>query len=324
MVKKRSRFVLITILAGILLFSWQSFAAEKQKLRILFTDTYAPIAQRMEALIEEYEKANPNVDIILDVLSWGESLRKVTAMKAAGGAPDLLLFIPAQIWTLQQKGWLQPVDDVIEKLGGDDFFLPRPAYMKLDGHYWCVPKGSSPLHVEYRKDLFEKKGLKAPSTWDDMLAAAKALTEDTDGDGKIDRYGIALPLKREYSVGVFFLSFLWGNGGHVLDKQGKVIFNSPETIQTLEFFKKLYKYAPPGVTDYSWLQLVETYAKDKVAMTIYSGMAPFAKAAKVDQKIANGTAIGSIPTRLPTQTPRARWVTTAWAIMKDTKNPVRQ
>jgi multiple sugar transport system substrate-binding protein len=177
------------------------------------------------------------------------------------------------------------------------------------------------IHLEYRKDLFDKKGLKEPKTWDDLLAAAKALTEDQDGDGKIDRYGISLPLKREYSVGVFFLSFLWSNGGHVLDKQGNIVFNSPETIETLKFFKELYKYAPPGVTDYSWLQLIETYSQDKVAMTMYSGMAPFAKAVRINETVAKGTGIAAVPVHRPDQSPKARWVNVEWAILKECRNP---
>ncbi|MBW2057730.1 MAG: sugar ABC transporter substrate-binding protein [Deltaproteobacteria bacterium] len=321
--KKRPISWMAGIAVGIalLVFAGGSFAAQQGKLRILFTQPYAPMIERMEYLIDEYEKLNPAVEIVMDKVPWGGSLAKITAMKAAGSAPDIIYVIPGQVWTLQREGWLMPVDDVIEKLGGDDYFLPLPGYVKVDNHYWAVPSGSMVIHLEYRKDLFERKGLKEPRTWDDLLAAAKALTEDLDGDGKIDRYGISLPLKREYCVGVFFMSFLWSNGGHVLDKNGRVVFNSPETVQTLKFFKELYKYAPPGVTDYSWLQLVETYSQDKVAMTMYSGMAPFAKAIRINPTVANGTAIAAVPTRLSSQKPKARWVNVEWAVLKDCRNP---
>jgi multiple sugar transport system substrate-binding protein len=319
--KKRNLFLFIGLFLIFQLLVGSSWAAQKGKIRVIFTDTYAPHVKRIETLIDEYKKANPEAEITLEVLTWGDVLPKVTATKAAGSPPDLLLIIPEQIWTLQQQGWLLPTDDLIEKLGGDKFFRPLPAYVKLDGKHWCVPKGSSPLHLEYRKDLFEKKGLKEPRTWDDLLKAAKTLTEDLDGDGKIDRYGISLPLKRDYAVAVMFASFMWGNGGSILDQHGKVVFNSPETVQSLNFFKELYKYAPPGVTDYSWLQLVETYSQDKAAMTIYSGMAPFSKAIETNPTVAQGTAVSPLPTRLSNQTPRARWTTTAWSIMKDTKYP---
>jgi ABC-type glycerol-3-phosphate transport system substrate-binding protein len=176
-------------------------------------------------------------------------------------------------------------------------------------------------NLQYRKDLFDKKGLKEPRTWDDLLRAAKTLTEDTDGDGKIDRYGIAMPLKNEYSTGVHFLGFLWGNGGHVLDRNGKVVFNSPETIQTLSFLKELYKYAPPGVTGYSWMELAATYATDKVAITTYSNLKPLADAIRANEMIAANTAVCAIPTRLSSQIPKARCAPMKWILFKGCKNP---
>jgi multiple sugar transport system substrate-binding protein len=300
----------------------QSWAAMKGKLYIFSTDVYAPLKKRMEEIIEEYKKVNPEVEVTLEVVSWGGSLAKLAAMKAAGTPPDICFVIPDSMWTLKQRGWLMPVDDVIEKLGGDKFFLPLPIFTKVDGHYWGVPKGSYTNHIIFRKDLFEKKGIKkTPRTWDDLLTAAKALTEDLDGDGKIDRYGIVLPLKRDYAVSTMFLSFLWGNGGNVLDKQGNVVFNSPETVQTMKFFKELYRYAPPGVTDYSWLQLIETYTQDKAAITSYSALSVLSKAIEKDSKIAEGTDICPYPTRLASQEPKARWGNESWIIFKDSKSP---
>lgn len=321
MKRKSIKGLIVLVGLAFLFLTGPSWAAPpKGELRILFTEAHPSMIKRMEAIIDEYKKVNPGANIIMDKIPWGEALQKITAMKAAGDPPELVYVISSQIWTLMQQGWLMPVDDIIEKLGGDKFFLPLPAYVKVNNHYWCVPKGSNGLNLEFRKDLFDKKGLKEPRTWNDLLAAAKALTEDLDGDGKIDRYGIAMPLKREYIVGTFFMSFLWSNGGSVLDKEGRVVFNSPETIQTLKFFKELYQYAPPGVTDYSWLQLVETYSQGKVAMTVYSTMAPFANALKTNETVAKGTDICPIPTRLPNQQSKGRWVNVSWGILNGCRN----
>ena len=321
MKKKSIISVVIAVALVFLFFAGPLQAAKKAKIKIFSTDVYFPLKQRMQEVVDEYQRLHPNLEIELQVVAWGGSITKIAAMKAAGGAPDALFIIPANMWTFKDKGWLIPVDDVIADLGGDDYFMPTPAYIKVDGHYWGVPKGSWTNHIIYRKDLFDKKGLREPKTWDDMLTAAKALTEDLDGDGKIDRYGIVLPLKRDYAIGTMFLSFLWGNGGHVLDKNGNVVFNSPETIETMKFMKKLFKYAPPGVADYSWLQLVETYTQDKAAMTSYSAMSVLSKAIEKNKALANGTSICPYPSRLPGQTPKTRWGTEVWVILKDSKHP---
>ena len=49
-------------------------------------------------------------------------------------------------------------------------------------------------------------------TWDDFLHAARALTRDTDGDGRIDQYGLGT------EVSIFRLApFVWQNGGELVD-----------------------------------------------------------------------------------------------------------
>ena len=39
---------------------------------------------------------------------------------------------------------------------------------------------------------------------------------------------------------------LWAHGGNLVDKNDKVIINSPETVKALEFVKALYENFIPG------------------------------------------------------------------------------
>ncbi|MGW0710634.1 ABC transporter substrate-binding protein [Streptomyces sp. NPDC002643] len=45
------------------------------------------------------------------------------------------------------------------------------------GTTFGIPMGSSPLFTAYRADLFEKYGIEAPKTWDDLIAAGKKVQE---------------------------------------------------------------------------------------------------------------------------------------------------
>jgi multiple sugar transport system substrate-binding protein len=303
-------------------FAGPLYASEKGKIHILFMEPFPDNVNHAEKIIAEFEKQNPGIEVNLEPIGFGGFMSKVTALKVAGNPADIIYTIPGHMWTFQSEGWLEPVDDLIEELGGDNFFQPLPGYVKRDGHYWALPFGSYSMHLEYRKDLFAEKGLKAPTTWDTLLTAAKALTEDIDGDGKIDRYGIALPLKKDYALGVSFLGFLWGNGGHVLDKEGKVVFNSPETIQTLNYMKELYKYAPPGVAGYSWMELITTYVQGKVGITTFSALKPLGDSIEANKDIAHNTGVAAIPARLASLDPKGRWANMDWMITKDSKNVV--
>src|SRR5207244_1567487 len=84
----------------------------------------------------------------------------------------------------------------------------------------------------YRTDLLEQVGFKsAPRTWDELKTAARLLTRDLDKDGKIDHYGITLPI-RGWSV---FLPFVWQNGGDVLHP------TSPAFEEALQFYVSFFK-----------------------------------------------------------------------------------
>jgi ABC-type glycerol-3-phosphate transport system substrate-binding protein len=41
--------------------------------------------------------------------------------------------------------------------------------------------------------MAEKLGLKQPESWAELVKAVAAMTQDTDGDGQIDVYGVTLP-----------------------------------------------------------------------------------------------------------------------------------
>jgi len=322
---KKMLFTSLTIAVVMvsLCFSGALWASEKGKIHILFMEPFPANVEHAEKNIADFKKAYPeyaDYEFNLEPLGFGGFMQKITALKAAGNPPDLIYTIPGHQWTFQREGWLAPIDDLIAAIGGDDYFQPLPGYVKKDGHYWGVPVSSYSLHLEYRKDLFAEKGLKEPRTWDDLLTAAKALTEDTDGDGNIDRYGIALPLKKEYVTGVFFLSFLWGNGGNVLDKEGNVVFNSPETVQTLNYLKELYQYAPPGASGYGWMELVTTFVQGKVGITGFSALKPLDDFIKADPDTAKHVGIAPIPTRLADQEPKGRWANMSWMITKESKN----
>lgn len=108
----------------------------------------------------------------------------------------------------------------------------------------------------YNKDLFDKAGVAYPTndwTWDDMLAAAKKLTLDTNGDGKIDQWGFAVN-----NVVWVWAAFVWAHGGDILSPDRKqCLLQSPEAIEALKFYYGMLtdqKVSPPpgALPQQSW------------------------------------------------------------------------
>lgn len=195
---------------------------------------------------------------------------KIPAVLAAGGVLDVLQPDPGMAVTLAKEGKLLPVDDVVEALGGEDAFLPN-TLLKWDGVTYCIPYATGGPVLWYRTDLFEQAGLEPPTTWDEWLAAAEALTMDTNGDGKVDVWGAAVPGGETMMTSVMSQVFMWQAGTEVFDKDLNVQYDNPRTVEMLEFYAELLKYAPPGAAAYSYFEVVDAFTSGRTAMAIYWG-----------------------------------------------------
>jgi multiple sugar transport system substrate-binding protein len=116
----------------------------------------------------------------------------------------------------------------------------------------------------YVKDLLKKAGLAVPQTWPDLLAAAKALTKD-------GVYGILMTSSKSYVTQHTFYSLMLSNAADIVDREtgNKVIFDSPETVETLKFYKELAQYSPPGAGGYDRPEAQAAMTTGRIAMFIY-------------------------------------------------------
>ena len=106
---------------------------------------------------------------------------------------------------------------------------------------WAVPYGGALGKVlAYRKDLFDEYGIAHPTvdwTWDDMMAAAKKLTNPDKG-----HYGIQLGRGKHESW--YWITFLWSAGGEVMvydpeDDSWLCTFDTHEAALALDFYTHL-------------------------------------------------------------------------------------
>lgn len=123
---------------------------------------------------------------------------KLYAMMAAGQAPDVFYTNNAVRDRLAAEGRLLDLRPYAEK---DPLWARlRPevkaAAVSADGGIYSLGNYTMTCGVYYNRAAFAEAGLKPPDanwTWSDLVAAAKALTKDDNGDGKPERYGIFIP-----------------------------------------------------------------------------------------------------------------------------------
>lgn len=197
-------------------------------------------------LAADFEAANADVRLRLVEAADREDLATRLSTGFAGGAPpDLFLINYRTYGQYASRGVLAPVAPRLaasEVLSADDLYQPALDAFTFDGQLTCLPQNISSLQVYVNLDLFEAAGLEPPRpgwTWDDMVAAAEALTlPDADGDGLREQHGLGV----EPSF-IRLAPFVWSSGGRVFDDEEAptaIAMDDPAAIDALADFMDLW------------------------------------------------------------------------------------
>ena len=204
-------------------------------------------------------KLYPDVKIELEPIPYGVVYPRMMSAIEAGTPPNAFNCIEAMVAFMQAKGALVQLDELVEKLGRDDYFPSLLAWVTRDDHVWAIPDWQLHTSIWYRKDLVEERGLAnlvPPKSWNDLYELAKGLTIDQDGDGSIDVYGMAIPLARFMVADQTFAAFAYPAGVKIFDPEtAQLVFGEKldTSTKTLDFIMKLYKeVSPPGSLNWSW------------------------------------------------------------------------
>ncbi|NLF78895.1 MAG: sugar ABC transporter substrate-binding protein [Chloroflexi bacterium] len=267
---RKAFFMLIVSLVGIALvtagFPSHSVLAQgpKQEVRFLIQETDPPSVDAYLSMEQEFEAQYPQYDIVIEFTNPDSGIIKIANVLAAGGVLDVFQPNIGMAVTMAGNGQLLPVDDVVESLGGEEAFLPN-TLLEYDGQTMCIPYAGGGVSLWYRTDLFEEAGLEPPTTWDEWLAAAEALT----GNGI---YGVALPAGENQLTSLMLQLFLWLNGTQTITKDGvPQLAGNERAAEALEFYTDLLEFAPPGATSYSFGDIIDGFTSGRVATAPYWG-----------------------------------------------------
>lgn len=228
-----------------------------------------------EKVIQMFEKENPGIKVTQHVVPWGDALTKASSAIAAGNPPDFMFSLPDLTLTMYRTGAIIPTDEIIKEIDRKYSYIKSQIVpYAYKGHYWGVPIFTMSYALSYRPSYLQKYvgTTEPPKTSEEFLEYAKKMTIDTNGDGKIDIYGIGLPAGKDLLTQSQIYTIMLNYGALIYDKNGKVVFNSPATIKALTFYKNLLQYAPPGTTSWSWGEQEMAFASGKVAMMLGNGI----------------------------------------------------
>lgn len=248
----------------------------------------------VDGIVAKFEAANPDIDVkAVYAGNYNDARIKAVAALKAGEPVQTSVLFSIDIFDLINRDLIVPFEDVA-KTPEDQAWLKSfiPGLMengKALGKTWGIPFQRSTIVMYYNKDAFRKAGLDPntpPATWEELISMGKKLTVKEGGDVK--QWGLHIP-----STGYpywMFQALALQNEQALMNKTGnKVFFNSPKSIQALQFWKDLgskHKIMPEGTID--WGTLRQKFLDGSTAIMFHStgNLTAVKKNAKFDFGVA--------------------------------------
>ena len=218
----------------------------------------AALAQQVAA----FEEAYPDIAVDVNLVPDYDTTLQTTF--ASGDPPDVFYIDSSRLPDLVEAG--------VVDIGGDKIQDPEGFYESLvnvftyNDEFVCPPKDFSTLTLQYNKDMFDAAGLEYPTddwTWDDLRAAAEALT----GTNEEGQQVLGLVMNPELAR---WLPFLYQAGGSVLNEDWtEVTLDSEEAREAFDFYVGLAQDGFAGTAsdvDAGWAG--EAFGLGRAAMTM--------------------------------------------------------
>ncbi|MCX4782462.1 extracellular solute-binding protein [Streptomyces sp. NBC_01264] len=186
---------------------------------------------------DEFTAANPGIKVDVTLLPWADIDREVTERVKDGKAPDIALMGSYSDFAAQ--GRLYSADELLSVSAEANFLAPLADSGSIGSTLYGLPFVASSRLLFYNEALFAKAGVRAPKTWSELKAAAKALK------AKGVEYPYALPLGPEEAHAE---AMIWelSNGGGYADSSGNYSLASAQNIKTWNWVKD--ELVAPGLT----------------------------------------------------------------------------
>ena len=180
---------------------------------------------------------------------------------------------------LQSKGQLQPMTDLVNKYKAK-YKIEDNMLIKVNGEVMAIAFMQNAQNLYYRKDVFEKHGLKVPTSYGEMMAAAKTLKEKEPGI----EFPIAQTFAKGWDSATEFTNIFAGYGGKFF-KAGSAApdFNGDAGVKALETMKAMTAYMTPNYLASNSDDVMNQFQQGKAAM----GVLWATRAARMDDPAAS-------------------------------------
>jgi multiple sugar transport system substrate-binding protein len=234
-----------------------------------------PNREVLQKLVDRFNQSHRDIQVeSIYIGQPDQQMPKILASVVGNAPPDLLWFNPTLTGQLIELDAIRPLDEWLAQSPVKEELDPvLLTSMRYEDHDWSMPFDTNNIGVFYRPSLFKAAGIKTlPKTWTEFRATAQRLTQDTNGDGRVDRHGIQLALgKGEFAV-FTWLPFLWSAGSSIDTtpvENGLTVQVGPTgAIAALQFWQDLVKDGSAILSQPERGYELDNFLAGKVAMQI--------------------------------------------------------
>lgn len=259
-------FILVIIVFHNLFLSSASTSSDIVNIKLSGWGASSVEQKLLKKLLQDFELEHPEIKVKYEVIN--DQYMDVIKTRLIGeAAPDVFYLDALEAPFLMSQNVLEPLNKYINpEFDLSDFQETLLNSFKYENTIYGLPKDYSTLALFYNKQAFSKKDLiNPPATWQELRAYSHKLTEDSNKDGRIDKYGfgeIAELARQAYKIKAF--------DGEIVNQNGYATFAQPEALKGLQLAVEQYQKERTSAqkTDVGTNSGSEMFAQGKVAMVI--------------------------------------------------------
>jgi len=248
---------LLWAMAMALISSLAVFAAPTKLVMWAYWDN--PAQQKIVTdVMTEFNKSQSDVEVSFEYVPFSNFRQKLLIGLAANDMPDLVAIDNPDNAGYAALGAFADISDLVKDWDGNGKFFPGPWKSTLyNGKQYGVPLNSNCLALYYDKAALKAAGLKPPTTWDELRAAAKALTSG-------NRFGLAISAVKSEEGTFQYLPWFLSTGADVTK------LNSAAGVKSMAFLRSLVtdKSMSQEVINWTQLDAEKQFATGRAAMMI--------------------------------------------------------
>lgn len=230
-------------------------AADGQIALLITADPIEEAAYR--TLLRAFQETASQVTVdLVNMPSLSDMYRRLLLDFASGTPADLFLLTYRRYPALAAKQMLTALTPYLAAstaLSAADFYAQALDAFTWQQSLFGIPHNLSGMLLYYNKTSFDAAGVAYPHpdwTWAECVQTAQALTQDQDGDGIIDVWGLGTD-----AITLRVAPFIWMAGGDLVDdpeNPSQLALDTPAARQALAWFVALqteHGVVPDPVTE---------------------------------------------------------------------------